>query len=83
MSDNQLPEKHHLSGVYIRFKNPVTGEYENRVFEDLPESAMRATLEGRNEDWLKEMVVLMAKCLHTIADEFQIHANEAADESNL
>jgi hypothetical protein len=74
MSEEQLPEAHQLSGVYIRFKNPVTGEYENRVFEDLPESAMRSTLEGRNEDWLKEMVVLMAKCLHTIADEFQIYS---------
>lgn len=83
MSDNQLPEKHKLSGVYIRFKNPTTGEYENRVFEDLPESAMRTTLEGRNEIWLKELVIVMAKCLHTIADEFQIYGNDAQDESNL
>lgn len=83
MSEEQVPETHQLSGVYIRFKNPVTGEYENRVFEDLPESAMRTTLEGRSEDWLKEMVIIMAKCLHTIADEFQIHASEPKDESNL
>lgn len=83
MSENQLPETHHLSGVYIRFRNPITGEMENRVFEDLPESAMRATLEGRHEDWLKEMVIIMAKCLHTIADEFQITSNQGNEESNL
>lgn len=79
MSEEQLPEIHKLSGVFIRFKNPVTGEIENRVFEDLPESAMRTTLEGRSEDWLKEMVIIMSKCLHTIADEFQISSNEEPD----
>ena len=81
--EEKLPETHKLSGVYIRFKNPVTGKMENRVFEDLPESAMRTTLEGRDENWLKEMVIIMAKCLHTVADEFQISANDPDDESNL
>lgn len=71
MSD--LPEQHKISGVYIRFKNPITGQYENRVFEDLPESTQRSTLEGRNEDWLKEMVIIMAKRLHEVAEEFQIY----------
>lgn len=79
MSEEQLPQSHNLSGIYIRFKNPVTGEMENRVFEDLPESAMRNTLEGRSEDWLKEMVIIMSKCLHTIADEFQISSGADAD----
>jgi hypothetical protein len=79
MSEEQVPQSHNLSGVYIRFKNPVTGEMENRVFEDLPESAMRTTLEGRSEDWLKEMVIIMSKCLHTIADEFQISSSADAD----
>lgn len=70
----QLPEKHNLSGVYFRFLNPLTGKYENRVFEDLPDETMREKLENRNEEWLKEMVVLLAKCLNTIAEEFQISA---------
>lgn len=72
---SELPEQHKLSGVYIRFKNPHTGEMENRVFEDLPESAQRAALEGRHEDWLKEMVIIMAKTLHYVADEFKIYNN--------
>ena len=71
----QLPEKHNLSGVFIRFKNPHTGEMENRVFEDLPESAQRLALEGRNEEWLKEMVIVMARTLQFVADEFQIYNN--------
>lgn len=70
---SNLPEKHDLSGVYIRFKNPHTGKMENRVFEDLPESAQRSTMDGRSEEWLKEMVIHMAKKLHQIADEFQIY----------
>lgn len=80
MAEDQLPKEHRLSGVFIRFKNPVTGKYENRVFEDLPEANMRATLEGRGEDWLKEMVIIMSKCLHTIADEFEISAHSAEDD---
>lgn len=71
MSD--LPEEHKISGVYIRFKNPATGQYENRVFEDLPESAQRSALNGRHEDWLKEMVIIMAKRLHEVVSEFQIY----------
>lgn len=77
----KMPNKHDLSGVYIRFLNPVTGQYENRVFEDLPEQNMRESLDGRSEEWLREMVVIMAKCLHTIADEFEISAHSG--ESDL
>lgn len=78
---SEVPSKHNLSGVYMRFKNPVTGKMENRVFEDLPEQTMRDNLNGRSEDWLKEMVVLMAKCLHTVADEFQIQSVSDETES--
>lgn len=70
----KMPSEHKLSGVYIRFLNPVTGQYENRVFEDLPEQNMRESLDGRSEEWLREMVIIMAKCLHTIAEEFEISA---------
>lgn len=80
MQDEQLPSEHRLSGVYIRFLNPVTGKYENRVFEDLPEQNMRETLDGRSEEWLKEMVIIMSKCLHTIASEFEITANSGQDD---
>ena len=79
----KLPEHHELSGVYIRFQNPNTGEYENRVFEDLPESAMRSTLEGRSEGWLKELAITMAKCLHTIADDFHIYAKQSTDAPDV
>lgn len=79
-----LPEKHNLSGIYFRFKNPITGEMENRVFEDLPENNMRELLENRKDEWLKEMVVVMASCLHTIADQLGIYAQigDQPEENN-
>ncbi len=72
MAQETIPTKRNVTGIYFRYKNPITGEMENRVFEDLPELNQREQLEGRNEDWLKEMVVIMAQCLHHICDEFDI-----------
>ena len=73
MSD--VPKKHNISGVYIRYKNPITNEMENRVFEDLPEEKMKEVLDGKNEEWVKHMCILMAKCLHTVVEEFDIHVD--------
>jgi hypothetical protein len=46
----EVKEKRNLSGIWFRFKNPITNEFETRVFEDLPEDEQRRQLENRSID---------------------------------
>lgn len=78
-----VPKTHNLTGVYFRYRNPITGQMENRTFEDLPEEVQRLQMEGRSEEWLKEMVIILAKCLHHISDEFDINAAEEENPSTF
>ena len=42
--DKKIKEKRSLSGIFFRFKNPETGEMENRCFEESPLLAFRVSL---------------------------------------
>jgi len=64
-------EKRNISGIYFRYKNEK-GEFENRVFEDLPDADQDKIVNGRDNDYLKSLAKMLAKRLREVADEFDI-----------
>lgn len=78
----KLKEDRQLSGAYFRFKNPNTGKFENRCFEDLPEDEQDKQLNTRGEEWLKNMVKLLSKTLNNIGEQFMIKRRGEDDDDN-
>lgn len=58
--------KRNLDGVYFRIGK------ENICFSDLTEEQMNEVLEGRNEEWLKSLCVILGKVIRRIGDELDI-----------
>lgn len=67
-----LKEARGISGIYFRSQNPETEKWENRVFEDLPESEQDRVMEGRSEEWLKNLAKILANKLYSICQQFDI-----------
>ena len=55
-----------LDGVYFRVGK------ENICFSDLSDEQKDIVLEGRNEQWLKELCKILAGVIKTIGDQFDI-----------
>jgi len=65
--------KRNLDGVYFRVKR---GEkYDNVCFSDLTESERMEVLQGRSEEWLKELCCHLANTIREIGEEFNICCN--------
>jgi len=60
--------RRNLSGVYFRSKNEETGKFDNVSFEDLSEEEQNKFMEGRNEEWLRSMVKIMADTINEIGE---------------
>ena len=67
-----MKTKRNLSGIYFRFKNPETGVFENRCFEDMTVEEQRRHLKDRSVEWLTEMVILLSDTINRIGDQFDI-----------
>lgn len=67
-----IKEQRNLSGIYFRFKNPETGEMENRVFEDLLPENQDEIMKDRDIEWLKSLSKQLANTLRDIGDRFDI-----------
>jgi len=72
-------EKRNISGVFFRVQEE-DGSWGNRVFEDLSEKEQEKILEGRGEDWLKQMVKHMANTIRRIGDQFGVVALHEGEE---
>lgn len=59
-----------LDGIYFRIKR--NDKYENICFSDLTEEEMKKVVEGREEKWLKNMVIILGKRIKEIGDTFDI-----------
>lgn len=70
----ELKTKRDLSGIYFRWKNPETGKFENRCFEDLPEEDQNIIMDGKSIEWHKKMVLTLSGIINRIGDEFNIEA---------
>ena len=60
-----------LDGVYFRIQRD--GKWTNVCFSDMIEVEMLEVLEGRNEAWLKNMCIILARTLRKIGDEFDLY----------
>lgn len=69
MEYNTMKVRRNLSGVFFRSKNEETGKFDNVVFEDLSEEEQNKFMEGRNEEWLRHMVKIMANTINEIGEE--------------
>lgn len=67
-----MKTKRGLSGIYFRFKNQESGKYENRVFEDLPKDEQWEIIRQSNNEWLQQMVIVLAERLYEIGEQFDI-----------
>lgn len=64
-------ERRNLDGVYFRVKR---GEkYEPICFSDLTPDERNKILDGRSEEWLKNMCCILADTLREIGDHFDIY----------
>jgi hypothetical protein len=60
-----------LDGVYFRIQRD--GKWTNVCFSDMIEVEMLEVLEGRNEAWLKNMCIILARTIRQIGDELDLY----------
>lgn len=74
-------EKRGLSGIYFRVQKE-DGTIDNMVFEDISVIEQKKILQGRSEEWLKDLALKLADSLRSIGDQFDIVAvhEENAEE---
>ena len=58
--------RRNLDGVYFRIGK------ENICFSDLTEEQQDEMMNGRSEEWLKNMCKILAKTIKTIGDQLEI-----------
>ena len=56
MEKQHILEQRSLSGIYFRFKNPLTNSMENRTFEDLPIENQIKYTNDRDYIWLMSLI---------------------------
>ena len=59
-----------LDGVYFRMKRG--DKYTNVCFSDMTEDEQDEVLKGRNEEYLRNFVKILAKTIRKIGDELDI-----------
>jgi hypothetical protein len=62
----ELKPNRGISGVYLKFKNPETGNFENRCFEDLPEEEQDRWMNSLDIDALKRLIKVLANVINEI-----------------
>jgi hypothetical protein len=65
-----------LSGIYFRYQNPETGNYENWCFEDLPVEKQIELCEGRSKEWIQSLVLSLCQTFREISDDLNIKSGE-------
>ena len=66
--------KRNLDGIYFRVKED--GKCGNTCFSDLTEEQMNYVLQGKNEEWLKSMCILLGKTIRGIGDSLNISSGD-------
>ena len=64
--------KRNLSGIYFRSLNEETGKWEAIVFEDLSEEEQDRYMEGRSEEWIKNLAKQLANTINEIGEITEI-----------
>lgn len=75
--DKTYVEFRDLDGVYFRIER--NGKWQSICFSDLTEEEMVHVLEGRDEQWLKNLCKILGNTLRDIGDQLDIK-REAREE---
>ena len=67
-----------LDGCYFRVQRG--GQWQNICFSDLTEEERDTVCKGRSAKWLQSLAYHLARCLHSIGDEFGISGGEEENE---
>ena len=63
-----------LDGVYFRIER--NGKWQNICFSDLTEEEMDRVMEGRCEEWLRNLCKILGQTMRTIGDQLDIKREE-------
>lgn len=66
----EYPTKRDLDGVYFRVCRD--GKWLNICFSDMTQEERMQQLQGRSEEWLRNMCCIMADTIHEIGEELDI-----------
>lgn len=66
----EYPKKRDIDGVYFRVERD--GKWDSICFTDMTEEEREKVCEGRSEEWLKGLAMIMAGALRGIADAFDL-----------
>ncbi len=66
----EYPTKRDLDGVYFRVKRD--GRWETACFSDMTEDERMRVMENQPEEWLKNLVNMLADVIHEIGDQLNI-----------
>lgn len=69
---SSVPQRRNISEPTHPYFNEETQRYEQRSFEDLPKEIQIIILEGKNVEWLKDLILSLADTLHNVCSEFDI-----------
>lgn len=65
-----MKTQRNLSGIYVRYQNPQSGEWENWCFEDLSEEKQDEFLASKNLEWTQSLAKQLAYTLNKIGNQF-------------
>lgn len=65
-------EKRNLDGIYFRVERD--GKWDNVCFSDLTDEERNKVMDGRTDEWLRQMCCLLANTIRNIGEQFDIVA---------
>ena len=65
-----MKKQRNLDGVYFRVKR--NGKYDNVCFSDLTSEERNEILDGRENEWLKQLCRILADTIYDIGEQFGI-----------
>lgn len=66
----ELRPNNGISGIWVKFKNPETGESENRCFEDLPEEEQDVWMNSLDIEATRRLAKMLTETLNTVVDHY-------------
>lgn len=66
----KYPKQRELDSVYFRVERE--GKWENICFSDLTDGEKQNVLDGKTDEWLRSMCVILSNVIRCIGDELDL-----------
>lgn len=66
----KYPKQRELDGVYFRVQRD--GKWNNICFSDLTDGEKQNVLDGKTDEWLRSMCVMLSNVIRCIGDELDL-----------